>query len=455
VNETHSSYKKSTREIKTKLDRIIEDAIKAVSPDSLVNTQLSLSNSILRIQKETIDLDLYKKIHVLGAGKGTPLLFKGLEKKIGERISGGLIVSVKDQTLTHPKVNYYAGSHPIPDSSSINAGKAMVEYIRTKVEPQDLVFFLITGGASALLVKPKPPLTLKDLVRVNKMLLESGAGINEINCVRKHLSQIKGGKLAKMIYPARLISLIISDIINSPLENIGSGPTIGDPSSIADASHILHKYSLVNQCPPPILQLLSRSLKKNNNKISTTEASRSFKKNLHFILADNIVALKAAQGSAETMGMASLILTSKDKGEAVKVSRKYAGLIQSILCSKSQNHRPILFLSGGELTVTVKGKGKGGRNQEFILALLDELKNECRPFFIMSIGTDGIDGPTDAAGAWIDHQTMKKVNKHNLDIQNYLKNNNSYSFFKTINQLVKIGPTGTNVMDLRLFYLPE
>lgn len=433
--------------------RLIAEAIEAAGPRHLPADHVALRENTLFIKDEAFSLDAFPNLHVLGAGKGAVSFFHGLDEIMGRRIAGGVVVSVEAHRFKHPRVHFYPGSHPLPGPLSLTAGKALMDYIGSQVAAEDLVIFLLTGGASALATLPAPPLELSDKTETTRQLLASGAGIEEINCVRKHLSAIKGGRLAEAVYPARLVSLILSDIIGSPLEAIGSGPSVGDSTSFADALHILSKYRLVEKIPPSVTALLERGKQK---KVPDTPppGDPRFKRNRHFILGDNTTALEAAHASAEKQGLPAHILTAADRGEARETATHYAAMLKEVLSVRHPFQPPVLLLSGGELTVTLKGNGQGGRNQEFVLAMLKELKDVDRPFFVLSMGTDGIDGPTDAAGAWIDHRTMKKVNRLNLDIDTFLDTNNSYAFFDTIGQLYKTGPTGTNVMDIRVFYLP-
>ncbi len=441
--------------------KIIDHALEAVDPYRLIREHVRLEGDLLRVGGKTaprrggpiIDLGGIDKIHVLGAGKGAVSLFNGLESVPGLRIHGGIIVSVKEHAFSHPPVTFYPGEHPVPGPPSLAAGEAVSDYAENEVGENDLVIFLLTGGASALMVLPHPPLELADKIGINRLLLASGAGIDEINCVRKHLSALKGGRLAEKISPAPVISLILSDIIDSPLEDIGSGPSVGDSTSFADARGILEKYGLVEKVGTRVLDFLERGV---GGGVADTPfpGAEKFSRNLHFLLGDNLTALTAGRESAEALGIPVHILTSADRGEAVEAAKVYAAMVKEIVRSGNPFQPPVLLLSGGELTVTLKGKGRGGRNQEFVLAVLDELKDVNRPFHIVSMGTDGIDGPTDAAGAWIDHRTMAKVKEQGLDIKSFLRNNNSYEFFNRIDQLIKTGPTGTNVMDLRMFYIP-
>ncbi len=443
------------------LDHVIKDALAAVEPAYLVREHLRIEDNRLFIKHRPFDLSQFDKIHVIGVGKGAPFLFHGLDEVLGERIKGGMVISLEQHQFSHPRVTFFPGSHPIPDQKSLAAGHAVSRYIKTNVKSHDLLFFLVTGGASALMVQPAPGLKMADKMAINRLLLESGADISEINCVRKCLSAIKGGRLARLAHPARVISLILSDVIDSPLSDIGSGPSIPAAASFRAASAILKSYHLTQKISNEVKQFFNDSIKREVLEESAALAYPGLQENAHFLLADNRIALEAAKESAEKMGIPAQILTSRDKGEASEAAKLYAAILKEIIYTRTPFAPPVLLISGGELTVTLKPppgsrtiEGKGGRNQAFILNLLKELKTVGHPYFAASIGTDGIDGPTDAAGAWIDHHTIARVKELSLSIDGHLKHFDSYTFFNRLGQLVKTGPTRTNVMDLRLLYIP-
>jgi glycerate-2-kinase len=433
--------------------KIIKNALHAVDPYNLVLNNLKIKDNILLVKDKKFDLDKFDKIHIIGCGKGATYLYKGLKKIAGQRISSGIVISIKEHSFKDKKVKFFEGSHPIPDKSSLESGNAVYNYIKDKINSNDLVFFLITGGASSILIKPFQGINFEDKIKINELLLSCGADIKEINCVRKHISAIKGGRLAELISPAKLVTFIVSDIVDSPFEYIGSGPTIGDSTTFSDAYKVLKKYNLTQKLSPEIRDYFLKGI---NKEIPDTPSpgAEIFSKNHTFLIGDNLIALESAKKEAEHLGIKAFILTSRDNGEPLQVAKGYSSMVKKIILSKSSFKSPVLILCGGELSVYVRGKGKGGRNQEFVLNMLEELKAIKKPFYISSIGTDGIDGPTDAAGAWIDEKTINKVNKLKLNIDSYLKDNDSYHFFQKINQLIKTGPTRTNVMDLRMFYIP-
>jgi glycerate 2-kinase len=431
------------------LEKILNHALEKVDPYRLILDNLKLESNRLYIKNQWFDLNRFDKVHAVGVGKGAPFLFEGLDSVLGSRIDGGVIISLEDHAFNHDRVKFYAGSHPLPDQRSLNSGEAVIRYIENNVGNRDLVFFLITGGASALMVQPAPGIELEEKIEINRLLFDCGAEINEINCVRKHMSALKGGKLARLVYPARLVSLILSDIVDSPLGAIGSGPSIHDSTPVSQALAVLQKYNLIAKLPPAVRDFFQQA---------SPHADIDLSKNVHFLLGDNRAALEAARECAEGMEIRAHIITSRDKGEASEAAKIYASIVKEIIYTETPFIPPVLLLSGGELTVTMavppgKKAGKGGRNQAFVLQMLKELKEITHPFCIASIGTDGIDGPTDAAGAWIDQETMLRVRQLGLDMEDYLECHDSYHFFQKIDQHIKTGPTRTNVMDLRMFYI--
>jgi glycerate 2-kinase len=448
--------KRSSRQKSGKFNRIareiIRDGLNAVDPIILIRDQIRYEPDTLTVKGTTFDLSVYRHIHLIGAGKASYNQYKGIKRLLGKRLFGGVIVSPDTCSPSGRRVRCMNGNHPVPGPDSYQAGKAVIDYINSRVSPEDLVLALISGGASSLLAYPGAEIKKNDKSKLIRALINSPANISEINCVRKHLSSLKGGRMAELIHPAKVISLILSDIIDSPLEDIGSGLTVGDTTTFSQALDIIRKYRLNNDLTPALNQYFIKG-KAGHIPETPSPESKKLAGNHHVVMGDMGTFLMAARESAEKHGIETRVLTSGDQGEARETARKYASIMKEALALKHRVKPPVILLAGGELTVSLKGPGKGGRNQEFVLQMLHELRRFERPFFALSMGTDGIDGPTDAAGAWIDHNTMKKVRKHQLDIKTYLDNNDSYSFFKQINQLLITGPTGTNVMDFRMFYI--
>lgn len=428
---------------------IIRSAIAAVHPVEVAQRKIHRENNHLHINGHSVDLAGYHGIHIISAGKGAVPFYEGLSPLIEDRLTGGVIVAPPGQISWDDRLTVIHGSHPVPDHHSLQAGQAVCDYIDHSVRPGDLVLALITGGASSLMELPAPGITLADIALMNHILLASGAHITEINTVRKQLSAVKGGRLARRIAPAAVITLVISDIVDSPIHDIGSGPTIPHQLTRKAANGIIDKYNLTPQLP----QHLKDFFVQKANEETVAPGNR------HFLLADNHTLLNAAREAAAGLGVPALITSASEQGDATLHAQATATTILSIMAGDNPIKPPILLISGGELTVTLKnhsGVGQGGRNQEFILALLDQLSSLPNPFpfFAASIGTDGIDGPTDAAGAWIDDQSPSQAQANNLTPATFLQRNDSYNFFAPLGQLIFTGPTGANCMDLRLIYLP-
>ena len=314
---------------------------------------------------------------------------------------------------------------------------------------RDLVLVVISGGASALLPAPTPPLTLRDKQRTTDLLLRAGADIFELNAVRKHLSALKGGRLASLAYPATVVSLLLSDVIGDPLDVIGSGPTAPDPSTYGDALRSIAEYSLTRKVPAVVFHHLEQGAR--GNLPETPKPGDPLFQNVHNVLVgSNRQALRAAAEKAKALGYRPLLLSSTMRGETREVAGVHAEMVREILSSGHPAKPPLCLLSGGETTVTVKGHGRGGRNQEFALAAAIQLSGSTN-WLVLSAGTDGTDGPTDAAGAVADGTTVARAMSAGCPPQQHLQANDSYTVFQSIKDLVKTGPTGTNVMDIHLF----
>lgn len=426
-------------------EKMIDTAIKSVDPYNLIMDQLRIVEDVLIIQEsERFNLSDFENIYVLGAGKGAAPLAKAVEELLGDRICQGIISVKYGHGLLLKKIEIMEAGHPVLDENSLLSGEKILS-IAEKAGKNDLVIMLLTGGGSSLMEALLEGVALQDAANLNKWLLNCGAAIGEINTVRKALSRIKGGKLAEKIYPAKTVSLILSDVIGDSLEMIASGPTVLDNSGKITAIDILKKYELIEKISPKIMQKLQKHILDDKEYIPQVS---------NFIIGNNLRALRAAENEANAQGYQTLILSDRIEGESREVSKMLSGVIKSIQQNGLPLAPPVCILLGGETTVTLKGMGKGGRNQEAVLAMLLAIKEIKKPFYFCSIGTDGSDGPTDAAGAWIDYESYKKAKKMNLNAEEYLKNNDSYHFFNKLGQLIKTGPTRTNVMDL-MFILIE
>lgn len=437
-----------------KAERIYRVALAEVDPQSLIPKSLSLKWERLFVQDKCYDLASFSNIFLVAIGKAAPSMTKGVTALLGKRITEGICVCPPALSFSLEKVNYLPAPHPLPDERSVEAAKAILA-LASKAGEKDLVLVLISGGGSSQICLPARGISLEGKRLLTEKLLRAGANIQELNIVRKHVSRIKGGQLAQAAFPATVVNLVISDVIHNDLESIASGPTYWDSSTYSDALQVLKKYDLWNHAPSSIKKAIQNGIQK---KIRETpkKGDRIFARVSNFILADNLLALKAAQREAQRLGFESFILTSCDQGEARCMARNYVSLFTNLAQSKKEIFTPLCLLAGGELTVIVKGKGEGGRNQEFVLAALKEMRKQFMGddvWLIASLGSDGIDGSTDAAGAWITPVTLEEMKRLSLDLEAHLKNNDSYNFFKKILGLIKIGPTSTNVMDLRIFLL--
>jgi len=443
-------------DILSKAEKIYKAAIAEVEPEKLIKKSVSIRGKKLVVQERTFDLDSFDNIYLVAIGKAAPYMAKSLLEILGNRVKEGIVLCSPQNRITLKNITCLPTSHPLPDERSLKAAKNILSLTK-RMEERDLLFFLVSGGGSAQVTLPVGRVSFEEKRLVTYRLLRAGADIKELNTVRKHLSRIKGGWLAKAAFPAEVISLIISDVIHNDLETIASGPSSWDSSTYGDALNILKKYGIWDFMPFAVKDVIEKGVM---GQIEETPKKDDpvFHRVGNFIIGDNGNALEAAKKEAENLGFTSFILTLSDHGEAKEVARNYISLLINILRSGKTCRFPVCLLSGGELTVSVKSRGKGGRNQEFVLASIIEMdrkKAGAESFLILSIGSDGIDGPTDAAGAWAGPLTLEKVRNLSLNPVSYLKNNDSYNFFRKAGGLIKTGPTHTNVMDFRLFIIDK
>ncbi len=428
-------------------ETIFNSALSAVNAFNAVKKHCRLENSTLYIDQSSFDLTYYKHIYIVGAGKASAQMGAAVEEILSPRITGGIINVKYGHTAALKTIKLVEAGHPIPDENGRNGAMAIL-HLAEQAAKDDLIICLISGGGSALLPLPAPPLTLADKQKTIRTLLSCGAGINEINILRKHMSLIKGGHLAEKAYPATLITLILSDVVGNPLDIIASGLTTADPSTFDDCMDILNRYDIKHQIPVSVVEHIQNGIDK---KLPDTPkpGSRTFDKTINVIVGSNMEALSAGKKMAESLGYHTLIFSSLIEGDTREAAHTHAAIAKEIRLTGNPVSPPACILSGGETTVFIKGKGKGGRNQEFALTAAFDIMNEDR-MVILSGGTDGTDGPTDAAGAVIDSGTIKKARDLQLNPYLFLENNDSYHFFKSTGDLLITGPTGTNVMDLRI-----
>ncbi|MFX1311872.1 MAG: glycerate kinase [Promethearchaeota archaeon] len=439
--------------------KALEKAISAVKPNKLMGKSIKISGKTLIINNKEFNLESYNKIYIIGGGKATAEMALTLEKILShiENIEYEGIINIPYNSLEYQiqeksKISINYASHPIPDESGLNGTKSMIEIIE-KSDKNDLIFCLISGGGSALLTLPKQGITLKDLQKINSILLESGMSIHEINTVRKHYSDLKGGNLAKKVYNASgatLISLIISDVVDNNLDSIASGPTVPDSTTFEDAIDVLKKYSILEKVPYSIKKTIING--KYNKILENPKSNDPCFKNVYNNLigsiksaVDEIIIYLNQQGFKIDYFSDDII------GEA----RKFGRLLNRIIMRKMNEYleiKKLALIATGELTVTIQGKGIGGRNQEMLLSYLDHMRKREYDFKFLIIGVnlDGIEGNSDAMGAIVDNFTFYQMNKLNLDSKKYLKENNSNTFFKILSSEIITGPTGCNVNDLLL-----
>ncbi|MFC2167871.1 glycerate kinase [Acidobacteriota bacterium] len=431
---------------------IFQAALHSVDSFSAVRKYFSLNKEILEVNRLAYPLENYENIYVLGTGKATAAMAKAVEEVLSKRITSGFINVKYGHSLPLKYITIKEAGHPVPDAAGLQGSEKIIRILQSAGE-KDLIIFIISGGGSALLPSPVPGLSLEDIQETTQILLEVGANIDEMNILRKHLSRLKGGRLAKLAYPATLISLILSDVVGDHLGSIASGPTAPDESFYSSCIQIIDKFDIRKKIPKQVLEYFVSG--QNGHEEETLKPGDPvFNRVQNVIIGSNIQAVKEAKRRAEILGYNSFILSSSIEGEAKDAAKTHASLAKEIFCTKNPLSPPACVISGGETTVTIRGTGTGGRNQEFALAAaieIDGLDNTV----ILSCGTDGTDGPTDAAGAIVDGQTLNRARQKKMDADKYLLENNSYPFFKALDDLIFTGPTFTNVMDLRLILVTE
>ena len=434
------------------LAELIDAALRAADPFAAVQRVARRQGDHLTLGPASFDLGQTGTIVVVGAGKAGAPMAAALHDLLGERIADGW-VNVKQGYLLPGqetpdrigRIRVQQAAHPLPDEAGRLGAQRVLELVRGLSE-DDLVLCVISGGGSALLPLPADGITLAEKQEVTGALLASGATINEINAVRKHLSAIKGGRLAQAAHPARVVSLILSDVVGSPLDVIASGPTVPDSSTWADAWAVLEKYDLAGGAPASVRGRLRRGMA---GELPDTPKPGDpiFQSVWNLIVGENRMAALAAVEQAQALGLRAELLSTYIEGEAREVGRALAGLAKEMARYDQPLARPACLVLGGETTVTLRGDGTGGRNQELALAAALALDG-WEGTVLVALATDGTDGPTDAAGAVATHDTAARAARAGLSPGRYLENNDSYHFFERLGDLLLTGPTNTNVNDL-------
>lgn len=447
------------KQAKDNLDNLYEAAksifyagLRAVDPFEAVKRQVRREQGLLKVGEKSYNLNGFRRIFIVGFGKAGVPMARAIEEILGDKITEGIVVVKYGYGGKLKKVEVSESSHPIPDKNGLEAANRVISLLKGGGK-DDFFICLISGGGSAILPAPVEEISLEEKQKVTQLLLDCGASIEEINTIRKHLSRIKGGQLARLAYPAYVQSLILSDVVGDRLDTIASGPTVADGTSFKNCWEIIKKYHLSSLLPPSVANYLREGVE---GKLEETPKTGDaiFDKVNNLIVGSNILALKASRDEAERLGYNPLILSSFIQGDTRQAARFHVALAKEVVSSGNPVPSPCCILSGGETTVRVKGKGLGGRCQEFALTACIQMRG-MRNVLLLSAGTDGTDGPTDAAGAFASGSTWIKAKNMGVSPEDFLKNNDSYHFFKKVGGLFLTGPTGTNVMDLRVLLVAD
>ena len=435
----------SSKQLRQHALDIFEAGLAAVDPADAILRHMSVSEDVLDISGHQFGLNEFEQVFVVGAGKAGAPMGQALEELLGSRITDGVVVVKEGHGRPLTRIRLHEAGHPLPDDRGISGTREILSVVQGAGE-RDLVLCLMSGGGSALMVSPAQGITLEDKQAVTRLLLACGADIHEVNAIRKHLSRVKGGGLARMAYPATMISLILSDVVGDDLNVIASGPTVPDTSTFENVLQICRHYGIWEQAPAAIRKRVAEGLQ---GRVPDTPGSNDpiFHKCTSHLVGTNMQALEAAAKRARRLGYNTVILSSTIQGEAREAAKALAGVAREIRNPGNPLAPPACILSGGETTVAIQGDGKGGRNQEFALAAARAVEG-LEDVVILAAGTDGNDGPTDAAGAIVDGHTVSRAVAKKLNPSEYLNNNDTYHFFQALKDLVVTGPTGTNVMDI-------
>ena len=438
---------KNIAQMRKDAEEIFYSGLRAVDPGLAVRRYCRLEDNHLFIADLSYDLSEYKNIFVIGAGKAATPMASEIENLLGNRITKGLINVKYGYAGKLNQIRLTEAGHPVPDENGEKGAKDILSLV-TNAGKDDLIICLISGGGSALLPLSFPGITLQDKQKTINVLLYCGAAIHEINALRKHISMIKGGRLARAAYSAESISLILSDVVGDALDVIASGPTVPDSSSFDECMEIIEKYKLQEKLPLSVIKHIKDGIA---GKVPETPKSgdKAFDKTHNLIIGSNIEAILEAKKKSEALGYKTMILSSMIEGDTTSAAHVHCAIAKEIIKTGNPIPSPACILSGGETTVAVKGKGLGGRNQEFALAAAVEI-DRAQNIVVMSGGTDGTDGPTDAAGAIADTNTLSRAVDMGLNPDHFLADNDSYHFFQKLGDLLITGPTNTNVMDLRI-----
>jgi hydroxypyruvate reductase len=454
--------------IEKHLERIYHAALERANPYLMVEKSLEVRGKKLNVaaggQRLAFDLARFSRIILIGTGKATARMALAAERELGDRIDGGLISVKPGCEETFRRIRVIEAGHPIPDGNSVRAGRDIAELCRQGDE-KTLFLNLISGGGSALLSYPlewvdrrgvQRRLTLEEKRETTRLLLLSGATIGEVNTVRKHLSAIKGGRLAELMHPAVSVNLILSDVVGDRLDTIASGLATWDDGTFAQAREILERYGIAGKVSATVLQVIEEG-ERGTIPETPKRGSTVFQRAHNLLIGTNTASLLAAEKMAKRLGYRTMILSSRIVGEAREVGKIYAGIGREILNRGCPLRRPACLIAGGETTVTVRGAGRGGRCQEMALSFITDISGDpshTNGVYFLAVSTDGNDGPTDAAGAYASMEILERGKSRGLDARIFLRENDSYGYFENAGGLVKTGLTGTNVGDLQIVLVP-
>ena len=378
-------------------------------------------------------------VTLFAAGKGAIPMAHAAITALAGTVRRGIVIAPAEPFTRHARLEYFVGGHPFPDEAGMQGARTLLRALQD-LHPGDTLVCLISGGASSLMTLPADGLDISDLVLATTLLMRAGATIEELNCVRKHLDRLKGGRLAALAFPSPVIALVLSDVVGDSLATIASGPTTADPTTIADAVSVLRDRGVWDRVPATIREHLMRG-----NDESPKPGDPRLALATNRIIGSNVTAAAAASDQARSLGYESRIVTTSLTGEAREVGADIGRQLRD--ASGRESSRPLALIFAGETTVTVQGRGSGGRNQELAIGAAIALDG-ARGVAVASLGTDGVDGPTDAAGAVADGESMQRARHLGLDASAILARNDSHTFWKALGALVRTGPTGTNVMDI-------
>ena len=422
---------------------ILHETLKQANPYSILKNNCSIEGSIFKAFG--YEMEIKGDIYLISFGKAASSMAKAVVEILGDNIKEGLVVTKYGYAQSLGKIETIEAGHPVPDNNSVKGAEKALE-IAHKAKKNDLVIVLISGGGSALMTKPIEPITLEEMEKVTSLLLECGANIYEINIVRKHISHFKGGGLLKAIYPANAISIILSDVVGDPIEAIASGPTAVDPTTYQDAYRILKSYGIWDKCPESVKEIIKKGMKREIEETLKSYEGYSIK---NIVISSSYICEIAAK-EAEKKGLKTYIIGTEIEGEASSWGMILGSIVKEVKLHKRPFFYPCAIIGGGEVTVTLSEEhGIGGPNQEVALASsikIAGLKNTT----ILSIDTDGTDGPTDFAGGFVDGSTLKCLRNFKIDLKEILLKHDAYNALRKINAFIKTGPTGTNMND---FYL--